>query len=36
MFNNEVTWLKINKWSVNLFWCSGDLYLYYQIQEPKM
>ena len=29
-------WLKIKKWAVNLFWCSSELYLYHQIQEPKM
>ena len=29
-------WLKIKKWAVNLFWYSSELYLYHQIQEPKM
>ena len=36
MFTKEVTWLKINKWAVNLFWFSSDLYLYHHIQEPKI
>ena len=34
IFNKEVTWLKTKKWALNLFWCSSDLYLYHQIQEP--
>ena len=36
VFNKEVMWLKIIKWAANLFWCSSDLYLYHQIQEPKI
>ena len=28
---SNLTWLKNNKWTVNLFWCSSDLYLYHQI-----
>ena len=34
IFNKEVTWFKIIKWAVNLFWYSSDI-LYHQIQEPK-
>ena len=36
MFNKEVTWLKINKWAINLFWCLSNLYLYHHIQEPMI
>ena len=35
VFNKELTWLKINKWTANLFWCSSDLYLYQQIQNLR-
>ena len=36
MFNKEETWLKINKWAVNLFWCLSNFYLYHHFQEPKI
>ena len=36
IFNKEITWLKINKWAVYLFWCSSDLHLYPQVQEPNV
>ena len=35
-FDKEVTWLKINKWAVNLFWCSSDLNLNQIKKEPDM
>ena len=36
IFNKEVTWLKINKWAVNLFLCLTGLYLCLQTEEPKI
>ena len=35
-FKKEVTWLKSNKWAINLFWLSSDLYLYHQIKKPEI
>ena len=32
----KVTWLKINKWAVDLILSSSDLYLYDQIQKHKV
>ena len=37
IFNKEVTWLKINKWDVNLFWWSSDLlYFRFNVFQYKM
>ena len=35
-FNKEATWLKINKWAINLFWSSSDLYPDHQSHELLM
>ena len=36
IFNKEVTWLKINKWTINLLLCSSDLYLFRNLRNNSV